>query len=222
MVPESQESREFSLPGEHPGCTGGAGATEEEVSDLGRVTSHRNRMERGRSDGRATSSRVRWGRATGTHLDGKGAQDRPKSPMQRKCVQSQRRCLPANSTRNVMTSGQGTAPKTQRVLCISTGRGPFHPPALLNKSSPNMRWAHTSNLSIRRLRQEDEEFRASHKARPFPKYQKSPKQKTKDALSRGSSVFLSPDTFGQGAPALEPNLFALDLSPRSLQYPGSS
>lgn len=51
MVPESQESREFSLPGEHPGCTGGAGATEEEVSDLGRVTSHRNRMERGRSDG---------------------------------------------------------------------------------------------------------------------------------------------------------------------------
>lgn len=32
--------------GEHPACTGGAGATEEEVSDLGRVTSHRNRMER--------------------------------------------------------------------------------------------------------------------------------------------------------------------------------
>lgn len=38
--------------GEHPACTGGAGATEEEVSDLGRVTSHRNRMER----------QIRWAR----------------------------------------------------------------------------------------------------------------------------------------------------------------
>lgn len=45
-LPESQESREFSLPGEHPASTGGAGATEEEVSDLGGVTRHRNRMER--------------------------------------------------------------------------------------------------------------------------------------------------------------------------------
>lgn len=51
-LPESQESTEFSLPGEHPACTGGAGATEEEVSDLGRVTSHRNRMER----------EIRWAR----------------------------------------------------------------------------------------------------------------------------------------------------------------
>lgn len=106
--------------------------------------------------------------------------------MQRKCVQSQRRCLPANSTRNVMTSGQGTAPKTQRVLGISTGRGPFHPPALLNKSSPNMRWAHTSNVSVRRLRQEDEEFRASHKARPFQNI-KNPLSKKPRILSAGAA-----------------------------------
>jgi hypothetical protein len=35
MLPESQERREFRLPGGHPTWVEGTGAKEEEVSDLG-------------------------------------------------------------------------------------------------------------------------------------------------------------------------------------------
>lgn len=76
-LPASRESREFSLPVEHPACTGGAGATEEEVSD--RKGSRTPGTEgRGRFDGpgyfKQGRVRLRW--------KGAGGEDRPRSCME--------------------------------------------------------------------------------------------------------------------------------------------